>query len=332
MPPVQGISDPKSRKPVLIDTDCGVDDALAIILALRSPELDVRSIVTVAGNVEVDRCTRNVLRVLALLGPEQMPSVAQGSARPLRRSLLTAKEVHGRDGLGDAPLSGARRAERGVVRSNGVRKIIDFCDEWGSNGTIISIGPLTNIARAWLRERSAVEKIGRIVSMGGVFRIPGNTGPVAEFNYFVDPEAAQVVVTSGLPIEIVPLDVTHQVTLLRHELEQRTASLPGRVSSFVSEITRLYMRYHELTDGFNGGYLHDPVAIAAAADAAMVEFGEAGVAVETAGRVTRGMTVRFPLKGPAHPLGKTVATGAVRVASRIDRERFLSWFHERMWG
>ena len=332
MPPVRAMTDPKLPRPVLIDTDCGVDDALALILALRSPAIDVRTIVTVAGNVEVERCTRNVLRVLALFGPEHMPLVAQGSARPLKRSLITAKEVHGRDGLGDASPRESRRAQRVDVRRNGVQQIIDFCDEWGSQGTIIAIGPLTNIARAWMRGRSAVATIGRIVSMGGVFRIPGNTGPVAEFNYFVDPEAAQIVVTSGLPIEIVPLDVTHQVTLLRHELDERTAQSPGRVSSFVSEITRFYMRYHDLTDGFDGGYLHDPVAIASVADPAVVEFGEAKVAVETAGIVTRGMTVRFPFEGPAHPLGKKVTAGTVRVASRIDRERFLNWFHERMWG
>ena len=332
MPPVRAMTDPKLPKPVLIDTDCGVDDALALILALRSPELLVRTIVTVAGNVELERCTRNVLRVLALLAPRPMPLVAQGSARPLKRSLMTAKEVHGRDGLGDALPKGSPRAQPLDVRKNGVQKIIDFCDEWGSKGTIVAIGPLTNVARAWLRKPTIVAKIGRIVSMGGAFRIPGNTGPVAEFNYFVDPEAAQIVVTSGLFLEIVPLDVTHQVTLLRSELVQRSRAAPGRISSFVSEITRFYMRYHDLTDGFDGGYLHDPVAIASVADPAVVEFGEAKVAVETAGIVTRGMTVRFPFEGPAHPLGKKVTAGTVRVASRIDRERFLNWFHERMWG
>lgn len=332
MPSVRAMTDSKEPRPVLIDTDCGVDDALALILALRSPELDVRAIVTVAGNVEVERCTHNVRRVLALLGPGTMPLVAQGSARPMRRPLITAKEVHGRDGLGDVPRKGSKRGRLIRVRKNGVHEIIDFCHEWGERGTIIAIGPLTNIARAWLRESQVVATIGRIVSMGGAFRIPGNTGPVAEFNYFVDPEAAQVVARSGLPLEIIPLDVTHQVTLLRQEVEQRSRALPGPVSSFVSEVTRFYMRYHVLTEGFNGGYLHDPVAVAAAADPSVLEFSDASVAVETAGVLTRGMSVRFPLDGPAHPLGKHIATGSVRVASRIDRERFLAWFHERMWG
>ena len=332
MPSLQAMAASKLPRPVLLDTDCGVDDALAIILALRSPELDVRTIVTVAGNVEVDLCTRNVLRVLAVFGPGKTPLIAQGSRRPLKRSLMTAKEVHGRDGLGDALAKGLRRAQLVGVRENGVQKIIEFCDEWGPQGTIIALGPLTNIARAWLRGGSALVTIGRIVSMGGAFRIPGNTGPVAEFNYFVDPEAAQIVATSGLPLEVIPLDVTHQVTLLRQEVEQRSRAIPGPVSSFVSDVTRFYMQYHEQTEGFSGGYLHDPVAVAAAADPAAIEFAEASVAVETTGVLTRGMTVRFPLGRPSHPLGRHVKTGEVRVATRIDRERFLSWFHERMWG
>lgn len=323
--------DSKVNTPVLIDTDCGVDDALALILALRCPELDVRAVVTVAGNVEVERCTRNVLRVLALLRPEKPPHVAQGSARPLRRPLTTAKEVHGRDGLGNTAPGGSRLKRSAGVRTNGVNEIIEFCRRWGRRGTVIAIGPLTNIARALKRDRAAVAGIGRIISMGGAFRVPGNTGPVAEFNYFVDPEAAQAVVSARLPIDIVPLDITHQVTLLRSELEQKAERFPGTVSSFVSDVTRFYMRYHELTEHFNGGYLHDPVAIAAAADTSLVEFGRTSVAVETGGLLTRGMTVRVALDGTAHPLGKKVKLGAVRVASRIDRERFLEWFHERMW-
>ena len=319
------------RRPLLLDTDCGVDDALALILALRSPELDVRSVVTVAGNVEVEQCTRNVLRVLSLLRLDSPPQIAQGSSKPLSRALVTAKEVHGKDGLGDTT---QKRSVRGLssVRRNGTRVIIDFCRTWGDRGTVVALGPLTNIARAWRRNPSALGKIGRIVSMGGAFRIPGNTGPVAEFNYFVDPEAAQMVLTSGLPVDIVPLDITHQVTLLRRELERREQTAPGSISTFVSEVTKLYMLYHDATEGFNGGYLHDPVAVAAASDPSMFDFIEAPVAVETEGRLTRGMSVRFSVGGAHHGNGRRAKVGIVRIASRIDRERFLAWFHDRMWG
>jgi inosine-uridine nucleoside N-ribohydrolase len=316
---------------VLIDTDCGVDDALALILALRSPELDVRTIVTVAGNVEVALCTRNVLRVLAVLKPDSVPVVAQGSARPLRRPLFTAKEVHGDDGLGDVL---PRRPPPGLstVRANGTRAIIDFCRRWEKQGTIVAVGPLTNVARAWMRSPSVVSRIGRIVSMGGAFHIPGNTGPVAEFNYYVDPEAAQAVIASGLSLDIIPLDITHQVPLLRSDLERRAQATPGPLSTFVRDVTKSYMLYHEATEGFNGGYLHDPVAVAAAADASLFEFAEAQVAVEKEGLLTRGMTVRFA-EGTALPPGmKRVGAGSVRIATRLDRERFLALFHERMWG
>jgi inosine-uridine nucleoside N-ribohydrolase len=319
------------RKPILIDTDCGIDDALALILALRSPELDVRAIVTVAGNVEVKRCTRNVLTVLSVVGGVERPLVSQGSSKPLRRTLVTAKEVHGKDGLGN---SARMRSDRSVseVRRNGTSVILDFCRQWKALGTIIAIGPLTNIARAWKRDPSSVRKIGRIVSMGGAFRIPGNTGPVAEFNYFVDPEAAHMVIASGLPVDIVPLDITHQVALLRREVESRSDAASGRISSFVSRITRFYMDYHESSEGFHGGYLHDPVAVAAVADPSVFDFNEASVAVETRGRLTRGMSVRLASHGARQPDGTRSDAGVVRIASRIDREGFLGWFHERMWG
>lgn len=325
------MSEQLKRRPLLIDTDCGVDDALAIVLAMRSPEGDVQSIVTVAGNVEVTQCTRNVLKVLSVLGPSIYPRVSQGAARPLKRTLVTAKEVHGQDGLGDAVRMPSVHRRLDVPR-NGARAIVDFCREWKSEGTIIALGPLTNIARAWRLDPTTLRRIGRIISMGGAFRIPGNTGPVAEFNYFVDPEAAKTVIASGLPLEIIPLDITHQVTLLRREVELRLKERPGRISRFVSAVTRSYMAYHERTEGFNGGYLHDPVAVAAACDPTLFEFAESSVGIETEGKIGRGMTVRFPGVVGRHGDGSRARTGAVRIASRIDRERFLTWFHERLWG
>jgi len=325
------MSDSFTPTPVLIDTDCGVDDALALILALRSPELHVHAIVTVAGNVEVRQCTRNVLRVLSLLSPRTLPLVAQGSAKPIGRALVTAKEVHGKDGLGGLD---AHHSVRGMsrIRRNGAAVIVDFCSTWKEQGTVIAVGPLTNIARAWKRNPSALKKVGRIISMGGAFRIPGNTGPVAEFNYFVDPEAAQAIITSGIPVDIVPLDITHQVTLLRSEVERHRSERPGPVSRFVSEVTRFYMEYHEVTEGFAGGYLHDPVAVAASVDPTIVEFVQASVAVETEGRFGRGMSVRFATGQACTGDGKRAKSGRVRIAHRIDRERFLNWFHERLWS
>ncbi|MBI3579559.1 MAG: nucleoside hydrolase, partial [Ignavibacteriales bacterium] len=205
-------------KPVLIDTDTGVDDALALILALRSPELSVKAITTVAGNVEVQKCTRNVFTVLEWLKVQNLPLVAQGAERPLRQKLVTAPEVHGNDGLGN--ISSGKQAKQKTSRT-AVKVILDSCNQWGKKLTIVAIGPLTNLAQAWKKDSKSLAKVGRIVSMGGAFRVPGNTGPVAEFNYFVDPDAAHVLLNTGLPITVVPLDLTHQIVLMRREMERR---------------------------------------------------------------------------------------------------------------
>ncbi|MBI5464660.1 MAG: nucleoside hydrolase, partial [Ignavibacteriales bacterium] len=190
-------------RPILIDTDAGVDDALALILALRSPEARVEAITTVAGNVEVQLCTRNVHRVLEIVEPRRAPRVAQGASHPLQRKLITAPEVHGDDGLGNT-LPKLRTTLR--VRNLAVQEIISFCTRWQRRGTIISLGPLTNIALALRKNKAALKNAGSIISMGGAFFVPGNTGPVAEFNYFVDPEAVKEVLASGVRLTIVPLN------------------------------------------------------------------------------------------------------------------------------
>ena len=307
-------------KPVLIDTDTGVDDALALILALRSPELSVKAITTVAGNVEVGKCTRNAAWIRDLVRAPDV-EVATGSSRPLRRTLTTAPEVHGADGLGNTMRIPAQQ-QRGTPAIQVIRKL---ASQFGKNLTIIALGPLTNIARALLASPASVRKAGRIISMGGAFRVPGNTGPVAEFNYFVDPEAAEIVLKSGIPMTIVPLDVTEQIVLMRSELEYRADRRPNRVSRFIRRMTRPYMAYHRKTEGFYGAFLHDPVAVAAAIDPSMFTFQSRRVQIETRGTITRGMTV-------AESRRKASEGNPVRVAVRIDRGRFLTLFHQRLWA
>ncbi len=310
-------------KPILIDTDTGVDDALALILALRSPELSVKAITTVAGNVEVQKCTRNVHRVLNLLQIQDRPIVAQGAKHPIRRPLVIASEVHGADGLGN--VSKSLPPVKPYKTGDGVRTILEFCSTFGSKATIVAIGPLTNLALALKSGERTMRKLGRIVTMGGAFRVPGNTGPVAEFNYFVDPEAAHAVLSSGIPITVIPLDVTHQVVLMRKELEYRATRRASNVALTVLRMTRKYMRYHLATQGFNGGYLHDPMAVAVAVDPGLVKTRRTHVDVETKGEYTRGMTVAdFSTRRP----GKH---GQVDVALSVDRDRFLRLFHERLW-
>jgi inosine-uridine nucleoside N-ribohydrolase len=306
--------------PVLIDTDTGVDDALALIFALRSPELSVKIITTVAGNVEVRKCTRNVKFLLNLLGADNI-KVAEGAAKPLARPLFTAPEVHGKDGLGNLRV----KKVRGRVTKNAVGEIIAFCKRYGKRGSLIALGPLTNIAIAYKQNPRAVSRIGSLITMGGAFRVPGNTGPVAEFNYYVDPEAAHAVLTSGLPITLIPLDVTERLVIIRKEFELRAARNPTAVTQTILRFTKFYMQYHQKTEGFYGGYAHDPIAVAVASHPQIVKTSLAYIDVETRGVYTRGMTIADFRMG-VNKFGPTV-----NVALGIQKKKFLALFHERLW-
>jgi inosine-uridine nucleoside N-ribohydrolase len=310
-------------KPILIDTDTGVDDAMALVLAFNSPELSVKAITTVAGNVDVTKCTKNVERILDLLNIQDRPIVAEGASRPLRLPLLKASEVHGKDGLGDVPAFLPR--SRNSKHPHAVDTILRCCDQYGSRLTIVAIGPLTNLALALKKDPRVMRKVGRIVTMGGAIRIPGNTGPVAEFNYYVDPDAAHIVLNSGIPLTVVTLDVTHQVMVMRKEMESRAKRHSSRASLAILKFTESYMKYHLDTLGFNGGYLHDPMAVAVVIDPSLIKTKNVHVDVESKGTFTRGMTVT-DLREHQFPSQTTVD-----VAVAIDRQRFLRLFHDRLW-
>jgi purine nucleosidase/pyrimidine-specific ribonucleoside hydrolase len=237
--------------------------------------------------------------------------------------LLTASEVHGEDGLGN--VSKSLPPVSPFKPGRAVETILECCDQYRSRLTIVAIGPLTNLALALKADARTLRKAGRIITMGGAFRVPGNTGPVAEFNYYVDPEAAHLVLNSGIPSTVLPLDVTHQVIMMRKEMEYRATRRSSTVAMTVLRMTRDYMRYHLATQGFNGGYLHDPMAAALAVVPDLVKTRTTHVDVETTGKFTRGMTVS-DLRKPRDPKLKTV-----QVAMSVDRERFLRLFHDRLW-
>jgi purine nucleosidase/pyrimidine-specific ribonucleoside hydrolase len=310
-------------KPILIDTDTGVDDAMALVLALNSPELSIKAITTVAGNIDVTKCTRNVERILELLNIQDRPIVAEGASRPLRLPLLKASEVHGKDGLGDVPAFLPR--PRTLKHPRAVDTILRCCEQYGSRLTVVAIGPLTNLALAWKKNPRVMRKVGRIITMGGAIRVPGNTGPVAEFNYFVDPDAAHIVLNSGVPVTVIPLDVTHQVVVMRKEMEYRAKRRASLAALAILKFTESYMKYHLDTQGFNGGYLHDPMAVGVAIDPSLVKTRNVHVDVESKGAFTRGMTVT-DLQEHQNPSQRTVD-----VAVAIERERFLKLFHDRLW-
>ncbi len=189
---------------LLIDTDPGIDDALALLLAMASPGVTVEAITTVAGNVAVDRATANVLRILDVARPEPRPRVARGAVAPLKRTLVTAAHVHGRDGLGNLdrfiePGGRPRYPEPlpAVEMRRGAEVILEAVDRWGQELTIVALGPLTNLAAALALDHRRLARVGRIVVMGGAIAAAGNVTRAAEFNFYVDPEAAAAVFNAG---------------------------------------------------------------------------------------------------------------------------------------
>ncbi|MFQ5778856.1 MAG: nucleoside hydrolase, partial [Terriglobia bacterium] len=204
-------------KPIALDVDTGVDDALALMLALRSPELRLEAVTTVAGNCPVHFATRNTRLVLDVAqAPAELP-VAQGAACPLARKLTTAGEVHGSDGLGN--VTGVYPAPKHpLAAQDAPALLLETIKRLGAELTLVATGPMTNLEQAVRRDREAFRRVGEIVQMGGALRVPGNTSETAEFNLYVDPEAAAAVLATGVPLRLVPLDVTQQAVLLRQEV------------------------------------------------------------------------------------------------------------------
>jgi purine nucleosidase/pyrimidine-specific ribonucleoside hydrolase len=318
--------------PVLIDTDPGIDDALALILALRSEELSVRAITTVAGNVPVELTTRNAFRILSLLSiPHSLP-VAQGASGPLTRPLLSARHVHGEDGLGNldrlrAPDGSPLYPEPAIklVSNDGPGLILETIQRWPDEMVVIALGPLTNLAIALQRDPVIMRKVREIVVMGGAIAVPGNVSPVAEFNFYVDPEAAHRVLAAGLPIRLVPLDVTHHVILRPDLIERRMAGRHDPVSRFVWAMTRAGLEFAQQAEGVDGLTLHDPLAVAVALDPSLVTMRDLFVDVETEGSLTRGMAVvdrRPPARARTAP--------NCQVAMTVDVDRVIAKFLERL--
>jgi inosine-uridine nucleoside N-ribohydrolase len=312
-------------KRVIIDTDAGVDDALAIILALKSPELSVEAITTVAGNAEVEKCTRNCLLLLDLLQLKRSPLVAQGAAKPLVNELVTAPEVHGDDGLGNVAATYPPPRHK-AVKVHAVDVMLDFVRQFPGQLTIVALGPMTNLALALEKDPRTMQSVRRIISMGGAFRVPGNTGPVAEFNMYVDPHAAARVIRANLPLTFIPLDVTQQVRLTGSRVARLRAKGERKVGTFIAKCTQFYMEYHKKTEGFFGGYLHDPLAVGVAIRPRFLRCRRQHVEVETDGTLTRGMTVMET--GPSRERQSPNAT----VAYAARKKEFEEFFYRRVWS
>jgi inosine-uridine nucleoside N-ribohydrolase len=263
---------------ILIDCDPGHDDAIALLLALASPEVELVGITTVAGNQTLEKTTANAIRVLDFVGRDDVP-IAAGADRPLVRDPFVAAYVHGETGLDGPDLPPPQREPQAL-------HAVDFLAERVSGATLVAVGPLTNVALLLARHPEA--RPDRIVLMGGSIGL-GNVTPAAEFNIWADPEAAALVFESGLELTVVGLDVTHQALLLDADAERLRAS--GRTGQMVAELYDFFHRFHRDTYGFGGSPIHDAVAVAYVFRPELMETKHCNVAIECGSELTRGRTV-----------------------------------------
>jgi purine nucleosidase len=310
------------KKKVIIDCDAGVDDALALILAFHSPELEVLGITGVHGNVSLDTVMKNIGKVLTLLRPSRRTWIAAGADRPLQGKPVHAESFHGEDGLGGANIQADDPGEWTEIFSGPADELINqMAHRHPLEITLIAVGPLTNLALALQRDAEGMGYLKEVMIMGGAVRTKGNITPQAEFNFYVDPLAAKRVLESGLPMTLVPLDATHQVSLTADLMEGRVRPLQNSFSRLVIEATG----YDSKTGLFRGGrretYLHDPLPVGAVIDRQLVRKKNLSISVE----------VR---EGEFYGKSCEIQGGAknVEVCLGVDREKFLDLFLTRLKG
>ena len=302
--------------PVLIDCDPGHDDAIALLLAVSSPELDVLGVTTVAGNTTLPKATRNALTVLTMAGREDI-AVAAGAVAPLSRPLVTAAHIHG-----DSGLDGPTLPEPTIrpVDAHAVDFLADRIRSSTEPVVLIPTGPLTNIALLLATHPDVVDNIASITFMGGAVTI-GNTTPNAEFNIYVDPEAATRVLAAGIPTTMIGLEVTHQALFGAREAEELRGV--NRCSTFVAELLDFFVLSHPRTYERQGAPVHDVVAVAHVIDPTLVSTERCAVVVDTADGLGRGRTVvdRWHV---------TDWTPNVDVGFQLDSDRFSAMLMERL--
>jgi purine nucleosidase len=309
---------PATRK-IIIDTDPGQDDAVAILLALASPELEVLGITVVAGNVPLALTVKNARMICELAGRPDVRIFA-GAERPMVRDLVTAENVHGKTGLDGPTLP---EPTMPLQEGHAVDFLIDtlMAEEAGSV-TLCALGPLTNIALALLREPKIAPRIREIVLMGGGLFEGGNVTPAAEFNIYVDPHAAEIVLRAGIPTVVIPLDCTHKAltTARRVDAFRKLGTKPAKA---VAELLDFFERYDEHKYGTDGGPLHDPCVIAYLLRPDLFSGRHINVSVETNSELTMGMTV-------ADWWGVTDRPRNATYIRDVDHENFFQLLVERL--
>ena len=295
----------------IIDTDTASDDAVALVMALRQPDIDVKAITAVAGNVPLPQALQNALYTVELCGAS-VPVYA-GCAKPLLRELETAEVVHGNDGMGDIglPLQGRRPAPGHAADI--LRLVIN---EYAGDITLVTLGPLTNVALALLREPELARKVARCYIMGGIGAGHGNVSPTAEFNIWVDPEAAKIVYESGMNITMVGWDISWQYATFDADQADEIRRIGTPLAEFVIDIQATLTDFAIRENALAGFDLPDPITMAAVIDPAVCEYERYRVDVTTGDGLARGITV-------VDRLGVTGRAPNVDVALSADREAFV---------
>jgi purine nucleosidase len=300
-------------RPFFVDTDTASDDAVALVMALRHPDVEVVGIGIVAGNVPLDMAVQNALYTRELCGRADVPVYA-GSGEPLTIPLETAQNVHGGDGMGDIglPLRG-RTPDDG----HAVDALLQASHDHAGELTLVTLGPLTNVAHALRRDPSLVERVPRTVIMGAAADHVGNVTPVAEFNMWADPQAVEAVLASGLACEFVGWDISRHDAVVEPELAADLRAIGNPVAEFCIDVQRVVAEFCATETKLAGFDLPDPIAMAVAIDPAVaIDVRELNLRVETASELTRGMVVM-------DLLGFTGHEPNARVVLRADRDRFL---------
>ncbi len=301
-------------KKVMIDCDVGVDDALALILAFHSPELDVKAVTGVNGNVPLNQVFENIQKVLSLIQPRQKPIIAKGADKPLMGKTIYAHSVHGKDGLGGAKITHHEEEEWWQFSPASADELIPkMARQYPGEMTLIATGPLTNLALALQGDREGMEKLKAVAIMGGAVRTKGNITPSAEFNIFSDPLAAKIVLGSGLPITLVPLDVTHQVSLVSQWMEERVKPINNAFSKFIIEATGYDSTAHRFRN-MELIHLHDPLAVGVVIDPRLIREERLSIDVETQEGEHYGKT------------SETKTGPKVEVCLGVDAKGFLELF------
>ncbi len=307
-----------SPKRILIDTDPGIDDSCAILLAIASPELSLEGLTTVHGNCSAEQGTINALSILELAGASDIP-VARGCELPLVQPSLLAPETHGDTGLGYAKLPAPQSQPS---PEHGCDFLIEQVMSNPGEITLVAIAPLTNIAMAIRKEPAFASSLKELIIMGGAIRHEGNTTPLAEFNTYVDPHAAHIVYHAGIPTTLVPLDVTYQCLLTAQDVE-RLQKIDSPIPPFLRDATKFYMEFHDEYQGIQGCIINDPLALALTYAPELCSYQDLYVDVDISGGVSMGKTF-----ADFYNMSKKPAN--IKVALGVKARDFIELFLERM--